>query len=338
MNIVSTALRHKKWLLVAVRILCAAAVFWLISVKIHLPDLREFGRPAFIVALTSAALLNVLQSFICTYRWNMIARTSFSHPSFARSLWAYLEGAFFNQALPSFVGGDAVRIMRWHENGVSTGTAALTVLLDRVFGALGAAVLALAACMLMLGTPVEPYKILLTVALAVSVITLGAVALFLVRWNWFRGLFANIARLQSLLEVLANWRPRAIGMTNLVALGVAGQLSAGVAVYALARALHISVPAGLLVSITGIILLLSMIPISLAGWGVREAGFIALLVPLGVDGSTAFALGVAFGLSTLIGALPGGASLLFGFALPKAQRKQPTTSALEADRANRGSR
>jgi hypothetical protein len=318
MNIMSNVHRHRKSLFVGLRIICVAVIFWLISMKIRLPNFQEFGSPFFIIALAIATLLNILQSVVCTLRWNLIARTSFSHPKFSKSLWAYLEGAFFNQALPSFVGGDAVRIMRWHENGVPTGIAALTVLLDRVFGALGAAALALAACLLLRGTPVERYKILLTALLALSVIVLGTATLFLFRWPLFRNLFANVARLQPLLDVLAKWRPGTRRMAILVALGVTGQVLGGVAVYLLAHALHISVPASLLISITGIILLLSMIPLSLAGWGVREAGFVALLVPLGIDGSAGFALGVAFGLSALLGALPGGLSLLFGLAYPRA--------------------
>lgn len=333
MDIASTAVRHKKTLFVAVRIACVAAIFWLISSKIKLPSLQEFGRPAFIAALIVAALLNVLQSLVCTYRWNLIARRSFSHPSFARSLWAYLEGAFFNQALPSFVGGDAMRVVRWHENGVPTGIAALTVLLDRIFGALGAAALALCACLLLQDTQVEPYKIYLTALLALGVLGLGATALVLVRWARFRRLFSRIVRLRSLLDVLAEWRPGFLGMATLVLTGVAGQVLAGIAVYLLALSLQIPVPASVLISITGIILLLSMIPISLAGWGVREAGFIALLVPLGVDGTAGFALGVAFGLSTLLGALPGGLSLLLGLALPRANILQDGAKASQESRA-----
>jgi uncharacterized membrane protein YbhN (UPF0104 family) len=70
----------------------------------------------------------------------------------------------------------------------------------------------------------------------------------------------------------------------------------------------------MLISVTGIILLVSMIPISLAGWGIREAGFIALLVPMGVNSTSALALGVAFGFSQLLSSLPGGLSILIGLA------------------------
>lgn len=317
MNVISSVLRHKRITLTALRIVCVVAIFWLISVKIKLPELREFGSRTFIASLVAAILLNILQSITCAFRWNLIACSSFSHPPFHRSFWAYLEGSFFNQALPSFIGGDAVRIMRWHENGVSTKVAAITVLLDRVFGALGAATLALVACLFLRGTPVGQYKNLLIMLLAASVMALGAIILFLIRWKPFQKLFANVTRLRTLHEVISEWRPGFKKMGVLIALGIMGQILAGFAVYVLARTLHIPLSLGILVSITGVILLLSMIPISLAGWGVREAGFIALLTPLGVDSSQAFALGVAFGLSAFVGALPGGISILFGLARPR---------------------
>jgi uncharacterized membrane protein YbhN (UPF0104 family) len=59
-------------------------------------------------------------------------------------------------------------------------------------------------------------------------------------------------------------------------------------------------------------LLIVMIPVSLAGWGVREASLIALLAPLGVDSKDAFLIGILFGLMGLVSALPGGLSFLAG--------------------------
>ena len=316
MSVTSLALRHKKSALAILRIICVVAIFWLISIKIRLPDFHQFTRTEFIVAMVVAGFLNIFQSVVCTVRWSLIARRS-SPPSFLLSFWAYLEGCFFNQALPSFVGGDAVRVMRWHENGVAVGAASVAVFLDRIFGALGAAMLALAACFLLRHTPVEQYKILLTGLLSAGIVSISCAILIWIRWSPFRNLFESHARLWSLMAVILDWRPNAKETTVLVILGVAGQVLAGLAVYALALALHIALSPVLMVSVTGIILLLSMIPISLAGWGVREAGFIALLVPLGVDSSLALTLGVAFGLSALAGALPGGISVLFGLARPR---------------------
>lgn len=306
--------RARQWLVLVLRVGVVIAIFALILAKFHMPSADQFMTWGFAISFLGAALLNLAQSTLCTWRWQVIARVEATPPPFAMSLWAYLEGAFLNQALPSFVGGDAVRVMRWHENGISYAFGTVTVLFDRVFGAIGAAVLALAASVLLLGTPVAPYKVYLAGVLAIGVIGAALVVLVLVRWDALRRMASRVGRVRGFVEALSGWRPPVRTIGFLSALGVAGQLLSGLSVCLLARALHVTVPATVLVSVTGIILLLSMIPISLAGWGVREAGFLALLVPLGAEESHALALGIAFGVSCLVGSLPGGISILLGLA------------------------
>ena len=52
-------------------------------------------------------------------------------------------------------------------------------------------------------------------------------------------------------------------------------------------------------------LLLSMLPISLAGWGVREAAMVTGMGLLGVPAGLALTTSVAFGISMIIASLPG---------------------------------
>ena len=54
------------------------------------------------------------------------------------------------------------------------------------------------------------------------------------------------------------------------------------------------------------VLLISMVPISIAGWGVREGAMVAAFGLVGMAPETAFALSVLFGLVTMAVGLPGG--------------------------------
>jgi uncharacterized membrane protein YbhN (UPF0104 family) len=314
----------KKILVLMARIACVVAIFTLIFRKIAFPSLGQFETSAFVVGFIIAVLLNLAQSVLCTYRWRWVALHSYQPPGFRLSFFAYLEGAFFNQALPSFVGGDTVRIVRWAENGIPPSRAAASVLLDRVSGAWGASILALIACALIMGSPIEPYKLGLTALLAAGVSVACILVVVLTRMQFLVELAARYRRLGALAHAIGSWRPGMPGVAYLTGLGVGGQVMSGLAVCALARGLGIDAPMAILVSITGIILLLSMIPVSLAGWGVREAGFIAFLVPLGVPAGSALALGLTFGLSGLAGALPGGVSILCGMALGRRAEERPS--------------
>ncbi len=91
---------------------------------------------------------------------------------------------------------------------------------------------------------------------------------------------------------------------------IAGHCVCGIAVYAAARSLGIDLPLVLIVSVTAAVLLVLMIPISLGGWGIREASFITLLVPFGVNSQNALLIGILFGLMNLVSSLPGGLSFL----------------------------
>jgi hypothetical protein len=54
-----------------------------------------------------------------------------------------------------------------------------------------------------------------------------------------------------------------------------------------------------------VVVAVALIPISIAGWGVREVTVVSLLTGYGVSLERAFFLSVCFGLALLIAALPG---------------------------------
>jgi hypothetical protein len=62
-----------------------------------------------------------------------------------------------------------------------------------------------------------------------------------------------------------------------------------------------------------LILVVSMIPISFAGWGIREGAMVVGLGFVGVASADALAISVAFGLAQIAIGLPGGAFWLFHY-------------------------
>src|SRR5262249_59769002 len=81
---------------------------------------------------------------------------------------------------------------------------------------------------------------------------------------------------------------------------------AGLGAYCIARSLGIAVGPVAMIAVTSMMTLVVALPISVAGWGVREVSLVALLGLLGVDREAALALSVELGLIGTLLSLPGG--------------------------------
>jgi glycosyltransferase 2 family protein len=311
-----TGEQAKKWLFLCIRIAVVVVIYFFIIQQVPLSNLRPLMVPALVTAFALAVLLNILQAMLCTVRWRLVAAKIPNVPGFAKSFAAYMEGLFFNQALPSFIGGDAVRVLRWRACKVKASEALLSVFRDRLFGAIGAATFAMMACALLWPQPIEHYKVLSMFALS-SAVTVGCViVLSLSQWPRLSMLFSRFRKVHELVEELASRPLDRTAIWHSLWVSVIAQLLPGIAVFALAMALDIEISLLLAIAVTGAILLVSMIPISLAGWGVREAGFMVILVPMGTPSENALMLGICFGLAGLCGALTGGLSIALGLAAP----------------------
>lgn len=310
----------RKWALLVGRLLLVAVIYFVIFRNVSVRQILPLLTPAFAWAMAAGISLNLLQAASCTVRWRLLARTVPERPGFASSFAAYLEGLFFNQALPSFIGGDALRVMRWRAFGVSLHGAFVSVLRDRLFGAIGAAVLAMVGCVMLWSQPIPRLTVLGALALGIAALCGGAGVLVVIQSRRVTRWLSRFARLHGVLHRISD---RPLGpkvYTVCTVYSIAGQLLSGVSVLLVARSIGIDLPAVLLVMITGIILVVSMIPISFAGWGVREASFLTLLTPLGAAPERVMLLGISLGLISLLGALPGGLSILLGWSRPKTTR------------------
>jgi hypothetical protein len=61
-----------------------------------------------------------------------------------------------------------------------------------------------------------------------------------------------------------------------------------------------------------LVVLVSMLPVSVAGWGVREGAMVVALGAVGVDRATALTTSVLFGLALAATGIPGGLLWLYG--------------------------
>ncbi|SMH41342.1 lysylphosphatidylglycerol synthase transmembrane domain-containing protein [Azospirillum agricola] len=246
-------------------------------------------------------------------RWRMIGRSVGVVMSAGLSLRVMMASLFFGQLLPGALGGDIVRGWLTWRSGHSPSAVATALVLDRLAALAGVVVLIIAGLPRLLS--VVPWPVASTVLAMSGMLAVGMAAFTqLDRVPWLaRHPHALMGRLLSLA---AGLRGALTHRSALVALGhsIAVHLCTIAATIIFAQALSIPIrPLDALVIMPFTITAMAL-PISLAGWGVREGSMVAGFALFGVAGEDALLVSLLIGLSVTLMALPGG---LVWLSLPK---------------------
>jgi uncharacterized protein (TIRG00374 family) len=267
--------------------------------------------PLWIIAAFAAFAATV---FVAAARWRVVLRTLGVKVSVISLSVLVIIAVFFNQTLPSNLGGDAMRVWRLFRRGAGLQRAIGSVLLDHVVSVVGLALLVLIALPWVMNLIADKAIVVALVLMVVAILIGLGVLLLLDRAAPFmtRMLPAWLlpARLlEVVMQLSADARTvflRRRVVVPLLLLAVGTHLVAVMTMVALAYGLGITVDFGAFVVLVPPAVLASLVPLSFAGWGVREGAMVALLGSIGIVPEEALALSVAFGVLYLIGSLPGG--------------------------------
>ena len=302
--------------LFAAKLLVTAACFWYLSLQIDfskvLPavPMLDFGWVAF------AILLVVLQIPLVGVRWyNVVhALTVCSERMTQLAMIAIAAiGLFFSQIFPS-VAGDGMRAWLLVRLGCDWRNAVLSVIIDRAVGvgllvAMGFVVLLLPAGLTALGEYRSLVVIVNGALLVAGIVGLWLapnIALLLGRWRYLRW-FATLAT--QARRVLFGAKAPII-----LAIGCAVHVFTIVIVWSLGRAQGFFFPISDAAVLVTVMVGVTIIPISISGWGLRELAVISLLSHYGVAPEKALLFSVCFGLCVALGSLPGALTwLLYSF-------------------------
>jgi glycosyltransferase 2 family protein len=308
--------------LLALKIVVTVALLGAVLAAADLPALGRLLRavsPAFF-SLAVAALL--LQTLVLAVRLHAIVAAIGRPIGAGAAIELSFVGALFNQALPSAIGGDAIRAWRLRADGRPWRSAVNAVLLDRGGGVLVLAVLAAFAVVVEPSGVFAPLRLVLWAVVVAGLMGLAAIAA--------ADRLPLLPRAARRLLTSSGLPPaaRTVFATRVAplagTLSAASHLLAALAAYWLAAALGVELAFGTFVTAALCMLLATMVPLSYAGWGIREAGAVWLLARAGVPTETALAISVLFGAALFVASLPG---LTFWFA-PIADRETPAPPAL----------
>jgi uncharacterized membrane protein YbhN (UPF0104 family) len=278
------------------------------------PVVRQIRTMAPAAAVAAEALL-LLQLALLAWRWQLVNRIVDAPMRAGQVLRLAAIGHFFNQILPSGFAGDAARAWLAAREGVQLGPLVRAIVCDRVVGLLALAVMVSLTFFILPDAVARDVPArnafgavaLLGVAAAAALSLLGApLAELLMRHRLTTSLGKLAADLHRVLF-------RAGGRSALVVvLAAAVQVLNVAAIQVCANGMGIALDPGAALVIVPAIMLVSMAPVTFAGWGLREGAMIVGLGLADVSASDALAVSVAFGLLLVVLGVPGGALWLAG--------------------------
>lgn len=297
----------RKPILLAVRILVSAVLLYLAlrgidfaTVKARLDQISGFW-------LTLTVLATLVQILLGAWRWHEITRRCDAPLTGSQAARYNLIGAFFNQTLPSTIGGDALRLWLLKQTGAGWRAATYSVLIDRAVGFIALSVIVVISLPWSYQLIGNTQGRLALVAIDAGAVAAGAGFLLLswLPWPWLRTMWP-FRHLYVCSEIANKVLFSTESGPKVVLLSLA--IHAMTVVIAWFAVLSISARAGFdqLFLLIPPIMLITMLPISIAGWGLREATMMVAFGYAGLSRTDGTVVSLVFGASFFLVGIVGG--------------------------------
>ncbi|MEM6903664.1 MAG: lysylphosphatidylglycerol synthase transmembrane domain-containing protein [Pseudomonadota bacterium] len=268
-----------------------------------------------IPALLLAALVLLIQSFGIGYRWHALLSTLGLMKDLGWALKRSFIATFFNQCLPSSIGGDGYRMIAARRAGLDWQPAVSCVLVERYTALVCLIIVAALGLIPLLMALTETSLIWLFIGFVIAgfagaflVASLAEIAAF----QKLPGIISRLLNAWIVGRIFADMRRVIRSRRLLLILGGAGLVNNaanGVALWIIGNALGIELGLGPYMTIIAMATLITVIPISFAGWGLRDGVIVLLLGAVGVAQAEALIISISFGMALLISSIPGGVML-----------------------------
>jgi len=287
----------RRILLSTIKILVSAALLYLALRKVNLIELASridnLASLGWICMAIAAIFLQILAGVL---RWREISAECGAPLRTGQAMRFNLIGTFFNQTLPSSIGGDAVRLWLVARNGAGWRAATYSIFVDRAIGLIALAIIIVSSLPWSLKLISDPAgrSALLFIDLAALAGGVGFLVLGRLPWPWLKHWWGThhlhaCSVVANRVLFSAKHGPKVSVLSLLV------HVLTVVIAWCVVQSISAPVAFGQIFQLLPPVMLITMLPISIAGWGVREA-----------------TMGLAFGYAGLMASEGVNISLLFG--------------------------
>jgi uncharacterized membrane protein YbhN (UPF0104 family) len=265
-----------------------AGILALVLREVDWPGMHSIARRTTPWAVTAIVLVALVGHAFGALRFQVLCNPSIRLP-LSTHLHQYFVGGFLSLALPTSMGGDAARIVMLRNAGGSLGQAATLILTERIVGALSLLIVSA------LGAVAAPLPGIVRggIILAALAAALGVTVGFRLVLRLAAPIKSLEKPLQTLGSVLAQER-----LGRILLLSVIYQATMVLVTVVTGVTLDLPVPVSTIFALAPLVWFVTLLPLSVGGLGVREAGFAAVFAWAGVsiEHSVSLSLGTYAGL------------------------------------------
>ncbi len=248
-----------------------------------------------LIYLIVAAVLFLISLFVLSIRWQILVKGyGLKIPIFTLFKY-YLIGLFFNNFLPTGIGGDVLRIYNLIQSSGDRTISFASVMTERLLGISSTLILSLIAIILMRDEFRTNLVLYIVIGMILMVILFFSIAFSKKLATPIERITEKIThfrlgeRIQKFLDAIRYYSDSKIIYIKILAVSLLGQVLIIVKAYFLAMALGIEVTLIYMFLVVPISIILSMLP-SINGIGFRDGGYVVLLAKIGVSKAAALSL------------------------------------------------
>jgi len=301
----------KKIISVIIKIAVSGAILYALFSRMDSGAFWKTLRAVDLPLAVLAGFIFTFSQFVSTYRWSILLKGDIGI-SYLKLLSIYFIGMFFNNFLPTAVGGDVVKSFYLYRESKRGDISLASIFMDRYAG--------FTALILMTATAtIFGYALIGGMGVGGFLFTLigGYVAASLVIWvgplhSWAMAIMARVhfyginKKIDTFYKTLMGYKKRPGILVRVFILSLFVQGSIIIGYFALSRGLGMHVGLGYFFLFIPLTTTAAMLPVSLSGLGLRESAFVFLFMKAGARAEEAFTLSILwFGISAAVSMIGG---------------------------------
>ena len=287
--------KNKKTILLILRIaISASLIVYLVSTKIEsFSDIIEILKSSNKFLLLLSLSTHALGTYITAARWKTLLNTQGVKLSNMTLSSTVLIGSFFNNFLPTSIGGDVFRAYDASKKGnMSLGSSASVILVERFSGVVSAATYAIIA--LFLGftaighqSVIVPIIIFFVVSLILGFLIINPSLFRLSKTSKFKFVRKIADKLSNFYNTLISFKKYKVALVEVLAFSFLLQFSVILNYWLASIALGIDLNLTAFIFIVPVVAVIAMLPISIGGIGLRENSLVIIMVAMGANNEKA---------------------------------------------------